>query len=194
MLKSLATIEQYKIFNRVEDVGGESSTSESDQEIQLYLDAASAQIRNYTGQDFVLCEYTEFFNRNLAPGFVRLTHPAYKILSMNQNNSKFNYSNATVAKNMVMSSALSFGSSILITYVGGFKEVPADIIQATVYLASLRSREKDRIGIMSITNGASMTSFEKSGMPEFVKAICNPYRDWFGGGSVLDKKEYTEVI
>lgn len=194
MLKSLATVEQYKIFNRVEDVGGQSTTNETEQEIQLYLDAASAQIRKYTSQDFVLCEYTEFINRNLAPSFVRVSYPAFKILSMKQNNSNFNFSNATIAKNMILSPNLQYGSQIFITYVGGYKEVPADIIQATVYLASLRSREKDRIGIMSLTNGPSMTSYEKGDMPEFVKAICKNYREWFGGGSIVDRKEFIGVI
>lgn len=190
MLRSLATVEQYKIFNRVDETG----TNESDEEIQLYLDAASAEIRMYSSQDFILCEYTEYYERNSLSGMLKLTYPIKKILSVNNNNYDIKVSDLTIYGNYVKSNYLSYGGNSVCNYVGGFEETPKDVVQATLYLATLRSRQRDRVGLVYSANGASMTTFDRDDIPAFVKRICKNYMDWFGSGIILDRKEYTGVL
>lgn len=195
-LKSFATVEQYKRYNRVDNttsVGSASKnfegnkTNESDEEIQLYLDSASQTIRNYIGKDFGLAIYTETQYDTIGQRY-RTLNPIKQVLSINQSGFDIKPSEVQFYGNMIMSRYLLGGMSV-IRYVGGEEEVPADIVQSTIHLASVLSRKKARIGVQSITNGDSTTTFQVSDLPADIKLILDNYRSWITAGNMIISRE-----
>lgn len=193
MLKSLATIEQYKTYNRVNNNGaGRASrglqveTNESDEEIQLYLNAASAQIRNYACRDFTKTKYTE--SSMSFDGSFFMTYEDIVSLNNVVNNKSVLTSQCEAMGNIVYSDYFIPGV-IMVSYTAGSDEVPADIVQSCIYLASMMSRTKDRVGQSSITQGESTTNFITSDLPNDVKLILDDYRIWSGEGNKILSRE-----
>lgn len=198
-LKSFATVEQYKRYNRVDNTSSAGSASknfegnktiETDEEIQLYLDSASQTIRNYVGKDFSLSIYTETQYDTIGQRY-RTLNPIKEVLSINQSGFDIKPSEVQFYGNMIMSRFLLGGMSI-IRYVGGEKEVPSDIVQSTIHLASVLSRKKSRVGVQSITNGDSTTTFQITDLPADIKLILDNYRSWITPGNmIIDREDYN---
>lgn len=195
-LKSLATVEEYKRYNRVDNttsVGSSSKnfdgnkTNESDEEIQLYLDAASQTIRNFVGNDFTLAIYTETQFSQYS-GRYRTINPIKKILSVDINGMSLKVEDFKFYGNMIVSNYFSSGNSV-IKYVGGDEDVPSDIIQSTIHLASNLSRKKTRIGVQSVTNGDSTTTYQTVSLPEDIKLVLENYRSWITPGNIVIERE-----
>lgn len=195
-MKSLATIEQYKRYNRVENnnsVGisskgfDDSRTNESDEEIQLYLDAASQTIRNYVGKDFTLMKYTEnqFLNHI---GRYRTSERIKQVININSGGFDIDKDYYKTFGNVIVSDRF-FCGNIIVEYIGGYEEVPADIVQSTIHLASMLSRKKTRIGVQSVTNGDNTTVYQTVDLPADIKLILDDYRSWITSGSVIIERE-----
>lgn len=198
-LKPLATVEQYKRFNRVQEnspVGSASknftgnNNAETDDEILLYLNAASATIRNYACRDFTLTKYKEMQFGSVSGRYTTL-EPIYDLISFNSAGYDVDKSSCQVLGSMIVSNYIMSGINV-VEYVGGFSEVPADIVQATVYLASVLSRKKTRIGEQSVTNGDSTTVFQSVELPEDIKLVLEDYREWWtDGASIISREDYN---
>lgn len=192
MAKSLATIEQYKRYNRVLNNGAGSaskglqvSTNESDEEIQLYLDSASALIRNYTSRNFTPTLYKES-TFSFDGGYYTTYEDISRIISVNQNNMVIS-ERVNFAGNTIYSDYFT-GGVLLVEYEAGSEEIPADITQSCIYLASLFSRQKDRVGLASIAQGESTTSYIVEDLPATIKTILENYRVWWGDGNKIISK------
>lgn len=194
MLKALATVEQYKRYNRIsENQNGVASkgfnvvNKESDEEITLYLNAASATIREYTNRLFTNAKVTELFMNEI--GNVLITSEDIKSISEITNNSyNIDNDNITFYGNTITSNFILSGTS-LVVYDNDFTEVPADITQSCIQLASLMSRKKDRIGEYSVTNGDNTTTYLNVDLPPDVRFILDNYVNYFSTSRVIKVEE-----
>lgn len=194
MLKALATVEQYKRYNRIsENQNGVASkgfnvvNKESDEEITLYLNAASATIREYTNRLFTNAKVTELFMNEI--GNVLITSEDIKSISEITNNSySIDNDNITFYGNTITSNFILSGTS-LVVYDNDFTEVPADITQSCIQLASLMSRKKDRIGEYSVTNGDNTTTYLNVDLPPDIRFILDNYVNYFSTSRVIKVEE-----
>lgn len=194
MLKALATVEQYKRYNRItENQNGVSSkgfnvvNKESDDEITLYLNAASATIREYTNRLFTNAKVTELFMNEI--GNVLITSEDIKtIVGLTNNSYDVDSDNITFYGNTITSNYILSGTS-LVVYNSDFTEVPADITQCCIQLASIMSRKKDRIGEYSVTNGDNTTTYLNVDLPPDVRFILDNYVNYFSTSRVIKVEE-----
>jgi hypothetical protein len=66
-------------------------------------------------------------------------------------------------------------ANVKVSYTGGFTSTPLDLEQACLDLASMRWKERDRIGHASKTIGAETVTFITKDMSDFVKTTLAKY-------------------
>jgi len=68
-------------------------------------------------------------------------------------------------------------ANVTVTYTAGFVTVPPDLVQACLELASMRWKERERIGHVSKSIGGETVTFSIKDMPDSVRTILQQYRE-----------------
>ena len=66
--------------------------------------------------------------------------------------------------------------NVVLSYNAGFATIPADVQQAAIELAAMRYRERDRVGMSSISGAGETTSFITRDMPASVLTLLGQYK------------------
>jgi len=67
-------------------------------------------------------------------------------------------------------------ANVVVVYTAGFATIPQDLTQACLELASLRWKERDRIGHVSKSLGGETVTFMVKAMPDSVRQMLGHYR------------------
>jgi hypothetical protein len=186
-LATVAAVRQY--------LGIESS--EADEELGIYLSAASARFVRETGRTFAAAPRTEVFSGEFIGGAGQFgvlgttrilnASPVASVQSVKVDGETIPQRPAVGSSGWVLDGdrivldGYWFNSGILnceITYTPALADVPADVFLAVVELAALHYKYKDRVGIMNSSQAGETTTFQTLTLPESVRSVIDLYREW----------------
>ncbi|MBU0650243.1 hypothetical protein KKG63_03570 [Patescibacteria group bacterium] len=70
--------------------------------------------------------------------------------------------------------------NVLVTYIYGYDEIPADLKMVTLEWISLKLKNKDSLGLKSEGLGPYSKTYDASYIPENIRSILDQYRRGFG--------------
>jgi hypothetical protein len=170
---------------------GEAS-DKSDAQLAHVVSAASAFVESYCQRSFNSATYTEYHDGTDAETLNLDQFPIISVTGIFEGGSAVSLVSgvdpyANPQPEIVIyqeegklvrpfSRFFSFRRFYKVVYVAGYAEIPADLVDATLNVAALMLREKDRIGIASKQSSQQATQFIRS-LPETAQRTLDRYRD-----------------
>ena len=187
----LTTLEAVK-----EWLGVELTNTDADALLGRILSATSSMVKQYLNNDIVSTEYTEVYDGFGKDWMVLRRYPVTSVIGLwfggdsippaNGDGKTSSWRNGFVLlesnggnQRIVLFDKLfpNQRSSITVTYIAGYLQVPLDIQQVVWELVGSRYRMTDRIGYTSKSLGGQETvSFAPNRIDDYSLSILNQYR------------------
>ena len=171
----MITVEQLKTYL------GVSGTSE-DSLLELLKNSAENIVTNYIGRNLLADDYEELINGNAQKEIILENYPL--------NTAVVYYYNSDEQWEEIESSMIKKSGRILlyspmirgynnykVVYNAGYTETPADIVMATIKIASRYYNTRTSDGVKSESVNGDSISYDISEIPYDVMVILNSYRN-----------------
>jgi hypothetical protein len=162
-------------------------SSEADEELGIYLSAASARFVRETGRTFAAAPRTESFSGDGGTARILNASPVASVSSVKVDGAvipprpAIGSSGWVLDGDRIVLDGYWFTSGIVnceVTYTPALADIPADVFLAVVELTALHYKYKDRVGIMSTSSAGESTNYQTITLPESVRAVIDLYREW----------------
>jgi hypothetical protein len=184
-VSDLTTLQRFKDWLGVED-------DTDDERMSLMLSAASAFVESYCQRTFGSATYTEYYDGSDCDMLTLRQWPIISLTGIYEGGSAVSLASgedpyANPAPEIVIykeegrlvrpfSAFFGYRRYYKVVYVAGYATIPADLIDATLCVATVMLREKDRAGIASKTRGQETAQLMRS-VPESAQRTLDRYRD-----------------
>jgi uncharacterized phiE125 gp8 family phage protein len=162
------------------------NNNNEDSLLDRLITAVSANVESYLNRKILVASYTEWYDGTGTDRLLLTQYPVTAVQSVMMDGVTVSAAADATSTGWSFDDVgifYQFGKftrnrqNVKVTYTAGYATAPQDIQQAVLELASMRYRERDRIGHASKSVGGETTAFVTSAMPDSVKVLLNNWRN-----------------